>query len=163
MVEIQSDFNLVLTNKVCDMEKLDRLKKAVAYLKGQQIIKTQREVADAMGFHKSTISLILNRGGKYLTESFLIKFCDAFREISRDWLIHEKGEMANQSIGDISHSTAVGNNVNGSGNVITNNDISKMIELQKGYQKVIQKNQEQLDKSQEQIDRLIGIIEKINH
>ncbi|MDR1673083.1 MAG: helix-turn-helix domain-containing protein [Bacteroidales bacterium] len=145
------------------MGTLDRLKKAVAYLKGRQIIKTQQDIADAMHFNKSTISSILNGDEKYLTESFLIKFCDTFNEINRDWLINEEKGMVNQDIRDSLHCTAVGNNVNGSGKVITNNDISKMIDLQKGYQSLIKKNQEQLDKSQSHIDRLIGIIEKFHN
>lgn len=82
------------------------------------------------------------------------KISDVYPELSTEWLLTGKGEMLrnNQQIGDIAHSTVVGANVNGNGNRITNNDVTSMIELQKGYQEMIKK-------SQEQIDRLIGIIE----
>ena len=57
-----------------------------------------------------------------------------------------------QSIGDIIGSTAVGNNVHGSGNNITNN--SELAALQQQYL-------EMLKKRDEQIDRLLGIMEKM--
>ena len=88
-----------------------------------------------------------------------------------DWLLYGKGGMllsdkaGNQSSpvqdaipgNEISPSSmTVGGHVSGNGNNISHNDsenIAGMIALQKGYQEL-------LKKSQEQIDRLIGIIEK---
>ena len=57
-----------------------------------------------------------------------------------------------QSIGDISGSTVVGNNVHGSGNNITNN--SELAALQQQYL-------EMLKKRDEQIDRLTAVIERL--
>jgi hypothetical protein len=87
----------------------------------------------------------------------LKKIEDAYPELNENWLKTGEGEMLknNQQIGDIAHSTVVGANVNGNGIKITHNDLSGMIELQKGYQDMIKK-------SQEQIDRLIGIVEQFN-
>ena len=62
-----------------------------------------------------------------------------------------------QNVSDVSGSTVVGANVNGNGNNISNNDASNiagMIELQKGYQ-------DMMKKSQEQIDRLLAVIERL--
>lgn len=57
-----------------------------------------------------------------------------------------------QSIGDIIGSTAVGNNVHGSGNNITSH--AELAALQQQYL-------EMLKKRDEQIDRLLGIMEKM--
>lgn len=57
-----------------------------------------------------------------------------------------------QSIGDISGSTVVGNNVHGSGNNITSH--AELAALQQQYL-------EMLKKRDEQIDRLLGIMEKM--
>ncbi len=70
-----------------------------------------------------------------------------------------EGEMLRpeQNVSDVSGSTVVGANVNGNGNNISNNDASNiagMIELQKGYQ-------DMMKKSQEQIDRLLAVIERL--
>lgn len=70
-----------------------------------------------------------------------------------------EGEMlrSEQNVSDVSGSTVVGANVNGNGNNISNNDASNiagMIELQKGYQ-------DMMKKSQEQIDRLLAVIERL--
>ena len=76
--------------------------------------------------------------------------------ISAEWLMRGEGPMLrsdpSQSIGDIIGSTAVGNNVHGSGNNITNN--SELAALQQQYL-------EMLKKRDEQIDRLLGIMEKM--
>jgi plasmid maintenance system antidote protein VapI len=83
------------------------------------------------------------------------KIVSVFSEVNTVWLLTGEGEMLknNQQIGDVTSSTIIGANVNGNGIKITHNDLSGMIELQKGYQDMIKK-------SQEQIDRLIGIIEQ---
>ena len=57
-----------------------------------------------------------------------------------------------QSIGDISGSTVVGNNVHGSGNSITCN--AELAALQQQYL-------DMLKKQDEQIDRLTAVIEKL--
>ena len=76
--------------------------------------------------------------------------CNKYDNVNYNWLLKGEGEMLknvnDQKIGDLSNATAIGNNVNGNGNQITHNDISGMIELQKGYQDMIKKRDEQIDK-----------------
>lgn len=79
---------------------------------------------------------------------------DKFPELNPMWLLTGDGEMLqkgnlNQVSGD-SNTTVAGN-----GNSVTTNDISGMIELQKGYQAMIK------DKD-DQINRLISVIEKLS-
>lgn len=79
---------------------------------------------------------------------------DKFPELNPMWLLMGDGEMLqrgniNQVSGD-SNMTVAGN-----GNRVTTNDISGMIELQKGYQAMIKEKDEQ-------INRLISVIEKLS-
>lgn len=76
--------------------------------------------------------------------------------ISAEWLMRGEGSMLrsdpSQSIGDIIGSTAVGNNVHGSGNNITSH--AELAALQQQYL-------EMLKKRDEQIDRLTAVIERL--
>lgn len=79
---------------------------------------------------------------------------DKFPELNPMWLLTGDGEMLqkgniNQVSGD-SNTTVAGN-----GNRVTTNDISGMIELQKGYQAMIKEKDDQ-------INRLISVIEKLS-
>lgn len=75
------------------MNKLERLKKAVAHLKGRQIISTQNDIVIKMNGNKSNISSALNGKENYLTDGFLMKFCDAFTDINYNWLLTGEGQM----------------------------------------------------------------------
>lgn len=101
---------------------------------------------------------------KNISKALAGKISEAFPDIEKEWLLYGRGEMLKsaQSIGDVSNSTVVGANVNGSGNTITNNDVAGLIELQKGYQEILKEKDKQMNKSQEQIDRLLTIIENIS-
>jgi hypothetical protein len=110
----------------------------------------QTKFEENIGLSRGLINNI--KGG--ISSNTINKISSKYPELNTDWLVSGDGEMIknSQQIGDVSNSTVVGANVSGNGNQITNNDIAGMIELQKGYQDMIKK-------SQEQIDRLIGIIE----
>ncbi|WP_455639331.1 hypothetical protein [Parabacteroides sp.] len=90
--------------------------------------------------------------------STLDKIITAEPSISPDWLLTGQGSMerVSQRIGDISNSSAIGNNVNGSGNSISHNDLSDIKEIQNKYLGLLQKKDEQ-------IDRLLSIIEKLSN
>lgn len=74
------------------MNKLDRIHKAIAYLKGKQIISKQQDIVEKMKVNKSSVSLALKGDERYLTDSFLIKFSEAFT-IDQDYLINGVGEL----------------------------------------------------------------------
>lgn len=137
-----------------------RILKAYQYLRDNGIIHTQQDLADKMGVGKDRISKALKGYKGYLTESFILKFNNAFNNIfNTDWLMEEKGEMMrnNQSVGDISNSSVHGVNVSGK-------DIHLECPFDKGgfelLVSMIQKNQENIDRFQNQIDRLITLLEK---
>lgn len=79
-------------------QRMERLRKAVAYLISIDRISqksTQKDIAEQMGYNnKVTISNALNGNIRYLTESFINRFCDTFNNIfNLNWLLDGEGEM----------------------------------------------------------------------
>lgn len=68
-------------------DKVNRLNEAVAKLKGDMIISTQKDISIKMDMNVNTISQALKGNEKYLTDSFLKKFCLSFKTINEDWLL----------------------------------------------------------------------------
>lgn len=141
------------------MEQKDRLEQVIRYIKCQHDI-TQDEVIVSLGYKQgSTYLSDLLSGKSEITEKFSDKLKQVYK-VNPDYIRNGTGEMflsESSGSGDsFPKGTVVGGHVSGNGNNISHNDsnnIAGMIALQKGYQDL-------LKKSQEQIDRLIGIIEK---
>lgn len=74
------------------IDKKNRLDIAVAYLKGERIIKTQKDISKKMGMSEETISRALKGLEKYLTDSFLEKFAYEF-SLNPEWLKNNNGSM----------------------------------------------------------------------
>lgn len=75
------------------MDKQERLKKAYDFLKYEGVIKKQEDVAQAMKATQSNVSGALNGREGVLTDSFLTRFAEAFKQISAMWLLYEEGPM----------------------------------------------------------------------
>ncbi len=75
------------------MDKKERFNKAFSFLKYENVIRTQDDVARKMGASRSNISSALNGKKSALTDNFLMRFCTVFKQISLDWLITGKGDM----------------------------------------------------------------------
>ena len=75
------------------MNKKERFNKAFSFLKYEGVIKTQDDVARKMGASRSNISSALNGKGSVLTDNFLRRFANAFKQISLNWLLEEQGPM----------------------------------------------------------------------
>ena len=80
------------------MDKKERFNKAYAFLKYEGVIKTQTDVAKAMGATQSNVSGALNGRDSVLTDSFLTRFASAVKQISLPWLLNEEGDMMTASI-----------------------------------------------------------------
>lgn len=79
---------------------------------------------------------------------------ERFPDLNPIWLLTGNGEMLQTN--NINRFTGNNNTaVAGNGNSVTTNDISGMIELQKGYQEMIKEKDSQ-------IARLISVIEKLS-
>lgn len=87
------------------MNKLERIQKAVAYLKGSQIITKQQDIVDKMEVNKSSVSLALKGNEKYLTDSFISKFAETFN-INPDWLLKGEGFLLMDGDSYVSESAA---------------------------------------------------------
>lgn len=74
--------------------KKERLQKAVSYLRYNNIIDKDKDVAAKMGADASTVSHALKGNEKSLTDRFLRRFNEAFDEVFNiDWLLTGEGEM----------------------------------------------------------------------
>ncbi len=92
------------------MDNKERINAAYEYLRYMRIIKTQEDVAKAMGTSRSNVSAALSGKSSVLTDSFISRFADAFREyFNRRWLLREEGQMLiNKEIGN---APTVGNSI----------------------------------------------------
>lgn len=75
------------------MDKKERLNKAYSFLKYEGVVKTQTDAATQMGSTQSSLSLALKGREDALTDSFLVRFSKAFKQISLDWLLNGEGDM----------------------------------------------------------------------
>ena len=83
------------------MEKKDRLAKAIAYLKLQGLVESQVDAARKMNASESTMSSAIRGNEKYLNNTFLRRFNDAFAGIfSLKWLIDGIGPMCCSDVTD---------------------------------------------------------------
>ena len=124
--------------------KLDKLNKVYDYLRSSGKVHTKKEFAEHIEFDRTNLSSAFNGDERYLTDGLFKKICEKFPEIFNiEYFLKDEGEMLknNQQIGDISNSTVVGANISGNGITISHNDfqiLTEMVELQKGYQEMIQ-------------------------
>lgn len=75
------------------MNKKERLTAAYNHLRGSGAAKTQKDVADAMHATPSNVSSALKGVESVLTDSFLSRFCAAYPQFSREWIMDGKGAM----------------------------------------------------------------------
>ena len=79
-----SDINII--------DKKNRLEKAVAYLKGAQIIKNQKDISDTGIVSEESLTRALKGNEKYLTDNFLKKIAAKYG-FNSDWLLTGNGSM----------------------------------------------------------------------
>ena len=79
-----SDINII--------DKKNRLEKAVAYLKGAQIIKNQKDISDTGIVSEESLTRALKGNEKYLTDNFLKKIAAKYG-FNIDWLLTGNGSM----------------------------------------------------------------------
>ena len=75
------------------MNRTERFNKAYEFLKYEGVIHKQDDVAKAMGAGRPNISLALKGKESVLTDNFIIRFTNAFKQISLPWLLNEEGPM----------------------------------------------------------------------
>lgn len=78
------------------VDKKDRLEKSIAYLKGIQKIKTQKDISEHLEISPESITRALKGNEKYLTDNFLKKIAEKFG-FNEVWLLTGEGEMLKSS------------------------------------------------------------------
>ena len=122
------------------MNKLERLRKAYEYLRFKGIIHTQKDVADKMQATAPNVSSALKGDSKFLTDSFLRRFNEAFGELfNYQWLILGEDNMLKD--GNEEEETPV------------QSETSRFLSL-------LEKKDEQIDRLLDQHDRLVALLEK---
>lgn len=83
------------------MDKKERLIKAFNYLRGEGIVNTQQDVADAMNSTRPNVSMALKGEERVLTDKFLTRFCNAFSgTFNLEWLLYGKETMLKDHVND---------------------------------------------------------------
>lgn len=75
------------------MDKQSRLNYAYNYLKSNNVIHTQKEIAEAMGASQSNVSSALKGVESVLTDRFLMRFADTYKKFNINWLLYGEGPM----------------------------------------------------------------------
>lgn len=73
--------------------RAERLNEAFNYLRFKGLVKTQKDLAEAIGATAPNVSSALKGDEKFLTDSFITRFSEAFGEVSSHWLLTGEGEM----------------------------------------------------------------------
>lgn len=116
------------------MEDLYRVKKVIKYLIFREFAESEAEIANKLGYTKSSFSSIVN-GKVPLSDKFLAKLCSVDGNINEDWVKTGKGKMLS-NYGEF--------------------DIQVTIPLEVWL--AIKNQSESLSKKDEQIDRLINML-----
>lgn len=82
------------------IDKKNRLEKAVAYLKGAQIIKNQKDISDTGIVSGESLTRALKGNEKYLTDNFLKKIAAKYG-FNIDWLLTGNGSMFTPQIEEV--------------------------------------------------------------
>lgn len=75
------------------LTRAERLNEAFNYLRFKGLIKTQKDLAEAIGATAPNVSSALKGDEKFLTDSFIARFSEVFGEVSSHWLLTGEGDM----------------------------------------------------------------------
>jgi transcriptional regulator with XRE-family HTH domain len=81
------------------MDTLQRLRRVINWLIFQEIADSDKDLADRLGYTKSSFSQILN-GKVPLSEKFVKKLCSLDENINGVWILEGDGEMLLSGGGD---------------------------------------------------------------
>ncbi len=135
------------------MNKLDRFKKTIEYLKSKGIIRSQSDIARKMDIYPQPISKAYNGDERYLTNSFLNRYCSAFGYLFNiEWLLTGEGEMLS--------STAETSSMVNSRNTVQNNSTLTFgsAGIEKELMEQLTRKDEQIKAQAEQIKILLQLL-----
>lgn len=140
------------------MNKGAKLKKVISYLKGCEIIKTQRDFADAIYFNHTNLSSALNGNESYLTDGLFCKILDRFPEV--DFIINGDGANNSMTNSGVSGNNNVFNHGGNNSVIMGNNNLysSPNDEIQ-----ALRKENEYLKQLVEQQKETIAVYKQLNN
>lgn len=131
-----------------------RLKQAYHHLKGAGLINDQKDLADKMGYSRTSISKALNGYEDYLTESFVMKLQQTFSNVfSKEWLLTGDGNML-KNISDTLH------NANSHESLGNNEFILYLRDQISDLKDVIESKDREINNLNQEIGRLKGILDE---
>ncbi len=134
------------------MNKKDRLNEAFVYLRDKGVVKTQKDIAEQMGTTSPNVSSALKGVESVLTDRFIERFCLAFQDIDKVWLLTGEGEMLKHT------QTITGDgNVQVAGNA-HNVNAGKTLDA---ALREVENAHNIISKMQLQMDTLLAVIEKL--
>ena len=86
------------------MDFKNRMKYAVAYLKAQNIITSQNEMRQVLGYNESSFSQIIN-GRVPFSKNMINKIKQNYPQLNTKWLLTGEGEMLNHHHNDATNNT----------------------------------------------------------
>ena len=118
------------------MTENQRIKKAINWLIFQGVAESEKELADLLGYTKSSFSQIVN-GKVPLSEKFVKKLCGLDENINEVWILRGEGDLLK-------------NNPNG----------LQTVEISREAWRIIQLQAESLAARDKQIDELVGLLKE---
>lgn len=125
---------MLLTKFIIYMDATQRIKKTINWLIFQEVAESERELADKLGYTKSSFSQIVN-GKVPLSDKFVKKLCALDENINEVWVTDGTGSMFKNNL----------NSENG-------------MAIPTSVWGVIQQQAESLSARDRQVDELIGML-----
>lgn len=133
------------------METGKRLRKAINWLIYQEIAENERELAERLGYTKSSFSQIVN-GKVPLSDKFVKNLCSLDENLNSVWISTGEGDMFLSDCLKSENSNIVGDNNNWN-NVNTDAALLRALDEIGEQRKLTQA-------AQEQINRLLSLLER---
>lgn len=118
------------------MTENQRIKKAINWLIFQGVAESEKELADLLGYTKSSFSQIVN-GKVPLSEKFVKKLCGLDENINEVWILREEGDLFKNSPNGL-----------------------QTVEISREAWRIIQLQAESLAARDKQIEELIGLLKE---
>lgn len=118
------------------MTENQRIKKAINWLIFQGVAESEKELADLLGYTKSSFSQIVN-GKVPLSEKFVKKLCGLDENINEVWILRGEGDLLKNSPNGL-----------------------QTIEISREAWRIIQLQAESLAARDKQIEELVGLLKE---
>ena len=138
------------------MNKLDRFKILINYLKSLGIIESQQDLGRKMGYNNSSAFSQVINGKTQEPKLFMQKLEELYPSLNVDWLETGEGSMLKEHA--VIQAGSHTQNANGNGTITQTVNESSLINEISEMRKLVQ---EQVKNNQDQFNRFMAIIERL--